>query len=64
MTEPLISIIIPVKNGAFWLNELLPALQKQTLFHRTEMILIDSGSTDDTVSIIRQHPAKSPHDPA
>lgn len=53
---PLISIVIPVKNGAGWLNNTIPAMLKQTLASKTEIIVIDSGSTDDTLSILSNYP--------
>lgn len=54
--EILVSIVIPVKNGEFWLVKLLEKLKQQTLIHQTEIIVIDSGSTDRSLEIIRQYP--------
>jgi len=54
-TDPLFSVIIPVKNGDFWLERLFQALMRQTLFSRTEIIVIDSGSTDKSLDIIRRY---------
>ena len=54
----LISIVIPVKNGDYWLEDLLGNLERQTLFHRSEIIVIDSGSTDRSLEIVRRHPAR------
>lgn len=54
----LISIIIPVKNGAFWLHETIRAILKQTLFNQTEIIVIDSGSTDSTLEILNNYPVQ------
>lgn len=48
-----ISIIIPAKNEAASLVSLLPKL-KQTM-PDAEIILVDDGSTDDTVAICRLH---------
>jgi len=58
MTDPLISIVIPVKNGAKWLGNLLPGLFEQQLAAHTEIILIDSGSTDGTLEIVKQFPVR------
>ena len=63
MEEPgsndiLISVIIPVKNGDYWLEGVLEALMKQRLFHRCEVILIDSGSTDGTLEIAGRFPVR------
>ena len=54
----LISIIIPVKNGDIWLDRLFRKLMEQTLIGRTEIIVIDSGSTDRSLEIIRQYPVR------
>lgn len=54
----LISVIIPVKNGDFWLGKLFQKLMQQTLIHQTEIIIIDSGSTDKSLDIIKQYPVK------
>lgn len=54
--EILISIVIPVKNGATWLHDCLQAIIKQTLFYCTEIIVIDSGSTDGTLELLNDYP--------
>jgi rhamnosyltransferase len=51
-----ISIVIPVKNGEFWLANLFNCLVQQSLFYQTEIIAIDSGSTDKSINIINQYP--------
>jgi glycosyltransferase involved in cell wall biosynthesis len=48
-TDPRISIVIPTINEARNLREVLPTLPK---VH--EVILVDGGSTDDTVEVARQ----------
>ena len=48
---PLISIVIPVKNAMPWLEKQLEAFSIQTRFSETELIYIDSGSTDGTVEV-------------
>lgn len=63
MVEPgsndiLISVIIPVKNGDYWLEDVLQALVRQTLFDRCEVIAIDSGSTDRTLEILSRYPVR------
>lgn len=54
----LISIIIPVKNGDHWLGALFEKLVTQTLYRRSEIIVLDSGSTDRSLEIIGQYPVK------
>jgi len=50
-----ISIIIPTKNGAAFLGEVLAKLSEQTTSLSYEIIVIDSGSSDDTISILKTH---------
>lgn len=49
----MVSVVIPIFNAAPFLPRLLDMLSKQTLLH--EIILIDSGSTDNTHDILRSY---------
>lgn len=51
MDEPLVSIIMRSYNEGWALRETLPALAAQDYRH-WELIVIDSGSTDDSVALI------------
>ena len=51
-----ISIIIPTLNAATWLGQLLDMLERQTV-RADEILIIDSGSTDGSLAIIRSHEA-------
>lgn len=53
----LASIIIPTKNGDKYLDEILKAIYSQTI-KNIEVIIIDSGSTDNTLEIIKKYPIK------
>ena len=54
---PIITVIIPVWNGADRIEQTLAALETQsTPTDRYEVIVVDNGSTDDTVERVRQHP--------
>ena len=56
MSDPLVSIIMRSFNEAWALRETLPALRAQE-YKNWELIVIDSGSTDGSVELIRQaHP--------
>jgi len=55
MEQPLISIIVPVRNGAATLPACLDALAAQTLPRgRYEISVVDDGSTDDTAALARR----------
>jgi glycosyltransferase involved in cell wall biosynthesis len=50
----LIDVLIPVYNAQAYLNEALDSIIKQT--HRNwRMLIVDDGSTDDSLSIIQQY---------
>ncbi len=48
-----VSVIIPVHNGADYLEETLRCVMKQTL-RKIEIIVVDDGSTDDTAAIVKR----------
>lgn len=52
MDSPLISVIIPVKNGSNYLSEALESLRRQEL--NLEIIVVDDGSTDHTATLARE----------
>jgi glycosyltransferase involved in cell wall biosynthesis len=55
---PLVTVIIPVKNGGSLLRECLSAVFSQQTDFPYEVLCVDSGSTDDSVDIIRSFPAR------
>lgn len=52
----MISVVIPVYNGAEYLREVLDAVLKQQLDEPFEVLVIDSGSTDESLEIVRDFP--------
>ncbi|MEA3213417.1 MAG: hypothetical protein QOE70_6474 [Chthoniobacter sp.] len=50
----LISILLPVKNGADKLRALLPRILSQQTRDTIEFVAIDSGSTDASVDVLRE----------
>lgn len=51
MSNPILSIIIPVFNGEDYIDKCLSSLIKEDLKYETEVILVDNSSTDDSYSI-------------
>lgn len=56
--RPDISIIILTKNGAKDLETGLPSIYQQETEYTFEVIVIDSGSTDGSLEIIRKYPVR------
>jgi glycosyltransferase involved in cell wall biosynthesis len=52
MTTPIHSVIVPVKNGARYIGECLASILAQ-LERDDELIVVDNGSTDDTVTLVQ-----------
>ncbi|MHB8171618.1 MAG: glycosyltransferase family 2 protein, partial [Thermincolia bacterium] len=51
--HPLVSVILPVFNGAAYLEEAMESILSQT-YEKFEFIIINDGSTDNTASIIKK----------
>lgn len=56
-TKPLISIITVVYNGEKYLEKTIQSVINQT-YHKIEYIIIDGGSTDATLDIIKKYEDK------
>lgn len=56
---PLVSILIPAWNSAPWLGATLDSALQQT-HPRIEIIVIDDGSTDQTLTVARARAARHP----
>src|SRR6185437_807509 len=50
----LVSVVAVNYNGKEWLNRFFRSLRSQTIFDRTEVILVDNTSTDGSAEICRQ----------
>lgn len=56
MVKPVFSVIVPAYNAQDTLDSCLTALAAQSVAReRYEIIVVDDGSTDGTVDIVRQH---------
>jgi glycosyltransferase involved in cell wall biosynthesis len=58
MTKPLVSILIPAYNSQEWIGYTLRSAVAQT-WERKEIIVVDDGSTDQTLAIARQFESDS-----
>ena len=52
--RPKVSIIMPVYNSAQYIRATLDQIRKQD-YPNYEVILIDDGSSDDTIEIVEQY---------
>ncbi len=59
MKDTTVSIIIPVYNEAHNINKCLESLQEQTI--ESEIVVIDDGSTDASIEIVKNFKSKIPH---
>jgi glycosyltransferase involved in cell wall biosynthesis len=55
--EPLVSVLIPVKNGSRFIDEAVESIISQT-WKNLEIIIIDDGSSDDTMEKLKLLAAK------
>lgn len=53
--SPVVSIILLVKNGDRYLAEILDAVFSQESDHKIEVVVIDSGSMDDSLDILSNY---------
>lgn len=51
--KPLVSILIPAHNAKEWVGAAIASALGQT-WRRKEIIVVDDGSTDETLSVVRQ----------
>ena len=53
VSAPKVSIVLPTRNGAGTLPDLLDAIARQRVDFTFEIVAVDSGSTDGTVDLLR-----------
>ena len=57
-----VTVAIPVYNGARYLDEVLAAVRAQRIDREVELLIVDSGSTDGSLEIAERHGARDPPD--
>lgn len=57
--EPLVSVLVPVYNGARYLDATLASIRAQK-YRALEILVKDDGSTDGSVEIAERHAAEDP----
>ena len=55
----LVSVLTPCYNSAKTIEKTLECIEKQT-YQNIEYIIVDGGSTDDTLNIIEKHRSRLP----
>ena len=58
MDPGVITVAVPVRDGAVWLEAVLGAVRRQRVDREVELLVCDSGSTDGSVDICRRHGAR------
>lgn len=61
MSNPLISVIVPVHNGRDYVINCIESIEKQ-IYSPLEIIVIDDGSTDDTREVLEEYLSVSNHE--
>lgn len=51
--QPIVDVLLPVRNGEAWIQKCLESLQQQT-YSNFEVLFIDDSSTDNSLSIARR----------
>jgi glycosyltransferase involved in cell wall biosynthesis len=57
--EPVVSVVVPVHNGAAHLRQCVDSLVSQTL-REIEIILVNGASTDESLTILRKYERRYP----
>lgn len=58
--KPLVSIVVPAYNAASTIIETLESIIKQSSFDDTETIIVNDGSTDETVEVVEKFISDKP----
>ena len=52
--SPIVTVLMPVYNGSKYLDDAIKSILNQT-FQKLEFVIIDDGSTDDSLNIIKSY---------
>lgn len=58
MSEPKISVVVPVYNAEKYIGECLESIIAQTIFEKIEIIVVDDGSSDSSKQICDRYAEK------
>ena len=58
-SPPVVSVLMPVFNGGEYLGEAVESILNQT-FQNFEFLILDDGSTDDSLKLLRQYATQDP----
>lgn len=59
MTQPLVSILMPLYNAEQWVEETIRSCQEQT-YTNWELIIVDDGSTDASIALVEKIASTDP----
>ena len=60
MTPPLVSILIPTYNAQEWISDSIESALAQS-WSRKEIVIVDDGSRDKTLEVVRRYESKDVH---
>jgi glycosyltransferase involved in cell wall biosynthesis len=61
LEQPVVSVITPSHNGGRFIKQTTLSIKNQT-YPKIEHIIVDGGSTDETLDVIRRHVRRyNPH---
>jgi rhamnosyltransferase len=53
-----LTVVIPTFNGGIWLEHTLQKIFQQSIIEEMEILVIDSGSSDNTLNVLKKYPIR------